>query len=91
MGNISIIPSTYMKNILLVDGLKYNMVSISQVYDKDLKVVVESSMYIISSPHNDGISFIKYRHSSIYIVDLDNLSMMSHQYLVTMITKFIWY
>ena len=75
IGNICITPSIYIKNILLIDGLKYNLFSISQLYDKRFKVSFESSMYIIFSPNNNGIVFVGYRHGNIYMVDQDNLPM----------------
>ena len=43
IGNIGIAPFKYIKNILLVDGLKYNLLSISQFCDKGYKVIFESS------------------------------------------------
>ena len=39
IGNIGITPSKYIENILLVDGLKYNLLSISQFYDKGYKII----------------------------------------------------
>ena len=36
VGNIHITPSTSIQNVLLVDGLKYNLLSISQFYDKKI-------------------------------------------------------
>ena len=41
--NIGITPSKYIENILLVDGLKHNLLSISQFCDKRYKVIFESS------------------------------------------------
>ena len=38
-GKINIIPSSFIENIFFVDGLKYNLLSISQFCDKDFKVV----------------------------------------------------
>ena len=44
IGNIGITLSTCIENMLLVDGLKYNLLSISQLCDKDYKIVFKSSM-----------------------------------------------
>ena len=43
IGNIGITPSKYIENILLVDDLKYNLLSISQFCDKGYKVIFEST------------------------------------------------
>lgn len=50
--NICITPFTYIKNILLVDDSKYNLLCISQLYDKDFKVIFGLLIYIISSPND---------------------------------------
>ena len=75
ISNIDIIPSTYIENILLVDGLKHNLLSISQLCDKGYKVVFESSMCIVTSPIDVSIRFIGHRHGNVYIVDLNDLSL----------------
>ena len=77
IGNISIIPSTCIQNILLVNGLKHNLLSISQLCDKGYKIIFESTMYIVTSPFDDSTRFIGHRYSNVYMVDLDNLSMQN--------------
>ena len=44
ISNIGITSFKYIKNILLVDGLKHNLLSISQFCDKGYKVIFESSL-----------------------------------------------
>ena len=39
IGNIKIGSSPLIENIILVDGLKHNLLSISQLYDRDFKVI----------------------------------------------------
>ena len=43
IDKICIIPSTFIENNLLIDGLKYNILSISQFCDRSFKVIFESS------------------------------------------------
>ena len=38
LDNIMITPFTCIKNILLVEGLMHNLLSISQLYDKDFNI-----------------------------------------------------
>ena len=87
IGNVSITPSKYIKNILLVDGLKHNLLSISQLCDKGYKVIFEFSFHIVTSPNDDGIMFVGQRHSNIYMVDLNDLFMINIQCLVAMNAK----
>ena len=39
IGKIQITPSTFIDSVLLVKGLKYNLISISQLCDKGLKLI----------------------------------------------------
>ena len=87
IGNISITPSTYIENVLLVDGLKHYILSISQLYDKCYKVVFESSMCIVTSSTDASTRFIGHRHGNVYMVDLDNLSLQSMQCLMALNAK----
>ena len=58
IGNIGITSSTFINDVLLVDGLKHNLLSISQLCDKGFKVSFESSLCIITSLTNDEIRII---------------------------------
>ena len=74
IDNIGITPSKYIENILLVDSLKHNLVSISQFCDKGYKVIFESSFCIVTSPIDEGIKFVGHRYGNVYMVDLNDLS-----------------
>ena len=75
IGNIDITPSKSIENILLIDGLKHNLLSISRLCDKGFKVIFKSFVCIVASPNDDGMRFIGYRYNDIYIIDLDDLFM----------------
>ena len=77
IGKIQITPSTFIDSVLLVKGLKHNLISISQLCDKGLKVSFETSICIITNPKDDSIIFIGNRHGNVYIVDLNNMSNLS--------------
>ena len=66
-GKICITPSTSIENILLVDGLKHNLLSISQLCDRRFKVVFESLIYIITSLIDNSIVLIGYKYENTYI------------------------
>ena len=61
VGKIQITPSTFIENILYVRGLKHNLISISQLYDKGYKVLFEALLCIKTDPINDSIIFIGHR------------------------------
>ena len=55
---IQITPSTFIKNVLYIKGLKHNLISIIQLHDKGYKVSFESLLCIITNPIDDNIIFI---------------------------------
>ena len=86
-GKINITPSSCIENVLYVDGLKHNLLSISQFCDKGCKVVFESSLCIVSSLNDSDVKLIGHRHGNIYMVDLENLPIKDGQCLVAMNSK----
>ena len=59
IGKIQIIPQTCLENMLYVLGLKHNLISISQLYDKGYKVSFESSLCIVTNPFDNSTIFMK--------------------------------
>ena len=57
-GNIGNDISSLIEKVLLVDGLKHNLLSISQLCDKGFKVIFEASHWLIKDIQNDKIIFI---------------------------------
>ena len=67
---------------MLVDGLKHNLLSISQLCDRNFNITFKSNLcYVSCSTTNDTI-FNGLRNGNVYIVDLDNLCMNKMQFLV---------
>ena len=77
IGKIKITPFTFIENVLLVDKLKHNLLSISQLCDRGFKVLFESSMCIVSSSLDSCIQFVGHRLGNVYMVDLNDLAMRS--------------
>ena len=61
IGKIQITPLTSLENVLLVRGLKHNLISISQSCEKCFKVSFEVSLCIMTNPFDDSTVFIGYR------------------------------
>ena len=72
VGNINNY-SSCIENVLLVDGLKHNLISISQLCDKNYKVIFDKNKCIITHALNDKILFIASRHENVYTFDFDSL------------------
>ncbi|XP_061345699.1 uncharacterized protein LOC133291453 [Gastrolobium bilobum] len=70
VGNSS---STCIENVLLVDGLRHDLLSISQLCDKDFKVVFDSKCCKIESLNDGQVKFKGYRVDNIYMIDLDGM------------------
>ena len=56
------------ENVLLVDGLKQNLLSISQLCDKNFRIVFEKHACIIYDSDMSTILFRGFRRSNIYIL-----------------------
>ena len=57
-GNIGNDISSLIENVLLVDGLKHNLLSINQLCDKGFKVIFKASHCIIKDIQNDKTIFM---------------------------------
>ena len=68
-GSIGNNSSSHIENVLLVDGLKHNLLSISQLCDKGFKVIFEYSHCIIKDSQNDKIIFMGHRNENVYTID----------------------
>jgi hypothetical protein len=93
IGKIEVTPSSYINNVLLVDSLKHNLLSISQLCDKGYKVIFESSICTVSSPSDESIKLIGHRIGNIYMIDLDEIAMKSGVCLVAKNkdTSWLWH
>ena len=65
----------------------YNLLSISQLYDKGFNISFKSSHCIITSSFDESIKFIEKRHGNVYIIDIDKLKNNNIKYLVAMNAK----
>ena len=88
--------STCITNILLVEGLMCNLLSINQLCDRDLNIPFKSSHCIVTNSFDDSIKFIGKRYGNVYIVDLDEFKNKNIECLVAMNAQanksiWIWY
>ena len=71
-GDVGKKHSPIIKNVCLIDGLKHNLLSISQLCDMNNHVVFESSHCIIKSIKDRKFLFIGHRHENFYVMDLND-------------------
>ena len=86
-GKIKITPSTFIEDVLLVEKLKHNLLSISQLCDVGFNIFFKTSICIVIDPLDSSSKFIGHRLSNIYVVDLDDLALSSSTSLVAIDEK----
>jgi len=72
-GQVSLRPSMYINNILLVDGLKHNLLSISQFCGSGNNVMFYKDKYTVYQ-HDGTKMFASNRQENLYKIDMDELS-----------------
>ncbi|CAH9110852.1 unnamed protein product [Cuscuta epithymum] len=73
-GQVSISDSTTIKDVLLVDGLKYNLLSISQLCDDGHKVVFNSNACTFFDRDSNNVLFVANRDGNLYKFSCDDFS-----------------
>ncbi|POO02797.1 hypothetical protein TorRG33x02_017830 [Trema orientale] len=71
IDNMGITSSPIIENILLIDSLKYNLLSISQFCDKGYRVIFEPSLCLIENTCSKEIIFEGERKDNIYTIDIE--------------------
>ena len=75
IGNIQITLSTFIENVLY---LKHNLISISQLCDRGLKVSFECTSCLVINPVDNSTVLIGNRQGNVYLVDLNDISNNDH-------------
>lgn len=60
-------------NVLFVDGLEYNLNSISKLCDKAISILLEPTIYSIVNRKIDTTVFTGKWHDNIYIINFNNV------------------
>ncbi|KAL3520039.1 hypothetical protein ACH5RR_018188 [Cinchona calisaya] len=72
IGDVGKNGKTLIKNVLLVDNLNYNLLSVSQLCDKHLYVFFTKHEWLILDK-NFSVLFKGFRHNDVHVIYLDNL------------------
>ena len=61
------------ENVVLVDGLKYNLLSISQLCDRGFKIIFDDSSCNVLNGKTDACILFEFHENNVYIVEMLNL------------------
>ena len=70
-GNVSNVSSTLIEKVYLVENLKHNLLSISQLCDKGYKVIFYKTRCVIENACHGKILFVGNRCVNVYTIDID--------------------
>ena len=73
IGEIDNPQSLSIHHVLFVDGIKHNLLSISQLCDMRNKVTFYPKNYFISSLYEDKVIFSGERVDNVYVIDLNKI------------------
>ena len=73
IGTIGNNSHTQIKNVFLVENLKYNLLSISQLCDKGYRVCFESNACHVINSTTNQIIYIGKRHKNVYVIHIDEV------------------
>ena len=76
---------TQVKNVLYVDGLKHNRLSISQLCDKGFKIQFNKNSCLISEAKSGEVVHIGKRVGNVYILNIEHASFHQLSCLVSKI------
>jgi transposase InsO family protein len=69
LGKVAITKDLSISNILHVDSLSFNLLSIAQLYDLRLTCTFSESDVVVSSKEDKSLIFKEFRHGNIHLVD----------------------
>src|ERR1044072_1494493 len=72
-GKVGKSPQTMIEDVLLIEGLKHNLLSISQLSDKGYNIEFNSSNCIVEKKDDTHGKMIGKRVNNIYMISLDNV------------------
>ena len=78
IGNVSSKYDNFIKNVMLVDNLKYNLISVSQLCDKNVDVKFEKNAWHIINPFNNCVIFSSKRFKDTYLLNVDDMKCESN-------------
>ena len=91
VGKIGTNPSTSIENVLLLDGLKHSLLSVSKLYDKGFWVLFDSHNCFIESKHDRKIKYVGHRTNNVYMINLDKTPNHAQCFLSKEDESWLWH
>ena len=91
VGDVGNGTSPLIENVFLVDNLKHNLLSISQLCDKGYRVIFESSKCLIENVCNNEVVFFGDRSENVYTIDIEKLSCKNQCLSVLNDDSWLWH
>jgi len=92
IGKISKDPSKSLDNVYLVKGLKFNLLSISQLCNKDNNVIFNSSHCVVQNAHENNTILYGPRIDNRYAINLNSISPNKLSYFKTSLDDtWVWH
>ena len=91
VGKIGINSSNSIENVLLVEGLKHNLLSVSQLCDKGYLVSFDSQKCLIEHKHDTNIKHVGYRVNHVYMIDVSLKLDHNHCFLSKDDDPWLWH
>ena len=82
IGTIGNNSHTQIKNVLFVENLKYNLLSISQLCDKGYRVCFEANACHVINSITNQIIYIGKRHENVYVIHIDEIVLNNESCLI---------
>ena len=74
IGSVDFTGYTQVEEVLLVEGLKHNLLNISQLCDEENVIIFEKDQCIIKTLESEEVRFVAQRHKNMYILQLKQLA-----------------
>jgi len=73
IGNIKLGSSPMIENVALVDGLKHNLLSVSQLCDKGFNVIFDDLACNVFGRKTNACILFGFRENNVYMIDMSNI------------------
>ena len=73
IGNIKLGSSPMIENVALVDGLKHNLLSVSQLCDKGFNVIFDDLTCNVFDRQTNACILSEFCENNVYMIDLSNM------------------
>lgn len=91
IGKVGMSPFTTINNVIYVEGLKHNILSISQLYDKGLKINFKKDSCIIEDEITHEIKLVRKKINNIFMISLDDLCLKLKCLMVNNNDAWLWH